>query len=543
MSEQPKYRFAIFFPLILGLALSAGFLTGARFGKPRQEQSGFFSFKHARPSDKVDQVLDLIDRQYVDTVQQGKLVDEVLENMLQQLDPHSYYISAADLQAAQEPLEGSFMGIGVEFAIQHDTIVVISPVDGGPSAALGIRAGDRIVSADGKNLAGVKIANEDVMKSLRGPEGSKVTVGIKRGSAKSFDVVIERGEIPITSMAVALIDPDGTGYIKLSRFARTTHDEFVKAAKDLLGKGMKRLVLDLRGNGGGYLNASIGICDELLPEGRGILFTQGRASPRKDYKSEGGGLLSDMPLAVLIDEGSASASEIVSGAIQDNDRGLIIGRRSFGKGLVQEHIELEDHSAVRITTARYHTPSGRCIQRPYGKGIDYDEDMSGRFDHGELMNADSIHLDSTQKYTTLKGRTVYGGGGIMPDVFVPADTAERSRYLSELFFSGTINQFAFDVADAQREKLMAMGSPEVFMQRYEVSAEQLRALSVEAAKQGIKEDAVGMEHSKALIAERVKAGIARNIWKDAGYYRVLLGTDPIYKQARASMDGTAGTIH
>lgn len=543
MTDQPKYRFAIFFPLIIGLALSAGFLAGARLGKPRERQQGFFSFKHARPSDKVDQVLDLIDRQYVDTVQQDKLVDEVLQNMLQQLDPHSYYISAAELQAAQEPLEGSFMGIGVEFAIQRDTIVVISPVEGGPSAALGIRAGDRIVSADGKKLAGVKIGNEEVMKALRGPEGSKVTVGIKRGSAKAFDVVIERGEIPINSVAVALIDPDGTGYIKLNRFARTTHDEFVKAAKDLLGKNMKRLVLDLRGNGGGYLNAAIGICDEVLPGGREILYTQGRASPRKDYKSEGGGLLIDMPLAVLIDEGSASASEIVSGAIQDNDRGVIVGRRSFGKGLVQEHIELEDHSAVRITTARYYTPSGRCIQRPYGKGIDYDEDMRGRFDHGEMVNADSIHLDSTHKYATLKGRTVYGGGGIMPDVFVPADTTERSGYMSELFFSGTINQFAFDMADAQREKLKAFGSPEAFMQRYQVTTDQLQALAAEAAKQGIKEDANGMARSKIVIAERLKAGIARNIWGEAGYYRVLLGTDPLYKKARASLEDPAVTLH
>jgi len=543
MSDQPKYRFAIFFPLILGFALSAGFFAGARFGKPRETQRGFFSFKHARPGDKVDQVLDLIDRQYVDTVQQDKLVDEVLQNMLQQLDPHSYYISAAELQAAQEPLEGSFMGIGVEFAIQHDTIVVISPVEGGPSAALGIRAGDRIVSADGKKLAGVKIGNEEVMKALRGPEGSKVTVGIKRGSAKAFDVAIERGEIPINSVAVALIDPDGTGYIKLNRFARTTHDEFVKAAKDLLGKGMKRLLLDLRGNGGGYLNAAIGICDEVLPEGREILYTQGRASPRKDYKSEGGGLLVDMPLAVLIDEGSASASEIVSGAIQDNDRGVIVGRRSFGKGLVQEHIELEDHSAVRITTARYYTPSGRCIQRPYGKGIDYDEDMSGRFDHGEMVNADSIHLDSTRKFATLKGRTVYGGGGIMPDVFVPADTAERSGYMSQLFFSGTINQFAFDMADAQREKLKAFGSPEAFVRSYQVTTEQLQALAVEAAKVGIKEDASGMARSKVVIAERLKAGIARNIWGEAGYYRVLLGTDPLYMKARASLEDPALTLH
>ena len=535
MNEVKRPWLVLLFPLMLGVALAAGFLAGARFGTPRVVNTGLFSFHRDRPSDKLDQVIELIDRNYVDSVREGEIVDEVLQDMLQKLDPHSYYISAAELNAAQEPLEGSFMGIGVEFAIQRDTIVVISPVEGGPSEKLGIRAGDRIISADGKNLAGVKIANEDVMKALRGPAGSEVTVAIMRGSAKPFDVTIARGEIPINSIAASLMDADGTGYIKLSRFAKTTEEEFDRAVASLMDEGMERLVLDLRGNGGGYLNAAKALCDDLLPAGQLILYTKGRTAPRKDFFAENGGVLSKLPLALLIDEGSASASEIVAGAVQDNDRGVVVGRRSFGKGLVQEHMELQDHSAVRITTARYYTPSGRSIQRPYGEGIDYDEDMSDRFDHGEFLSADSIRVDSSQKYTTLKGRTVYGGGGIMPDLFVAADTAERSPYLMELLFSGVINQFAFDLVDKDRRKFEAFGSPERFALEYAISGTLMERLEAEAELAKVKRDPVGMARSGRLIAERLKAAIARNIWKDAGYYRITLASDPIYTAARKAL--------
>lgn len=536
MNTGGRPTWVILLPLLLGLALATGFLAGSRMGPSAPPaDKGLFSFRHSSPGDKLEEVLDLIDRNYVDTVNSDKLVDGVLQDMLQKLDPHSYYISAAELQAAQEPLEGSFMGIGVEFAIQRDTIVVISPVEGGPSARLGILAGDRILKADSTPLAGMDISNDKVMKVLRGKEGSKVTVSILRGGGKPFDVTIERGEIPINSVAVALVEPDGTGYIKLSRFARTTEEEFIKAADGLKARGMKKLVLDLRGNGGGYLNAAIGICEQLLPARSRIVYTEGRAAPRKDYFATGSGELIDMPLTVLIDEGSASASEIVSGAVQDNDRGLVVGRRSFGKGLVQEHVPLPDNSAVRITTARYYTPSGRSIQRPYGDGVDYDEDMSGRFDHGELLHADSIHLDTTKRYTTLKGRAVFGGGGIMPDVFVPADTSERSAYLSELFFSGAINQTAFDLADRDRPQLVSIGSPEAFATRYQVGDAQLSLLQRTAEGLGVRADAQGMARSRRLIAERLKAAIARNIWGDAGYYRIALASDSLYAAARKAM--------
>ncbi len=522
------------------MALAGGYFLGSVFGGPAGGGVQFLELGWNNPGAKLQQVLDLIDRQYVDTVQENELVDEVLQNMLQQLDPHSYYITAEDLRAAEEPLEGSFMGIGVEFSIQRDTIVVVSTIEGGPSEALGIRAGDRLVSADTTKLAGVGVTNEMVMKALRGPADTKVTVAVVRGGGKPFDVTITRGPIPINSVAAAFMDKDGTGYVKLSRFARTSYDEFLKATSELKAQGMKRLVLDLRGNGGGYLNAAIGICEELLPNGSGIVYTQGRSSPRQDYKADGKGTLTGIPLAVLIDEGSASASEIVAGAVQDNDRGLIVGRRSFGKGLVQEQVDLRDGSAVRLTTARYYTPSGRCIQRPYGQGIEYGDDLESRYLHGEMVNIDSIRLDSSEAFKTKDGRTVYGGGGIMPDLFVPTDTTEHSVYFSELFFSGALNQYAFDLADRRRAQLAQYGGPDRFMTEFTISPAMLEDLVAAAAKLGVPVDPQGMQRSSNAIALRLKAIVARNIWGDNGYYQVLLATDAIYGKARSALNDDPG---
>lgn len=534
--SEPRRSVSPLYPLLLVVVLVGGLFIGREMSTSPSAQLNLFSMRDPSAADKVGQVLDLIDRQYVDTVEKSALVDEVLQDILQRLDPHSYYISAAELQAAQEPLEGSFDGIGVEFAIQRDTVVVITPVEGGPSAALGIRAGDRILSADSVKLAGVGITNDGVMKQLRGPQGSEVRVLLlRRGRSMPFEVVIDRGKIPINSIATALLDEDGTGYIKLVRFAKNTHEEFMKAAQDLKNRGMRRLVLDLRGNGGGFLNSAIDLADEFLPAGRAIVYTEGRNSPRRDIHSTAGGAFEEMPLAVLIDEGSASASEIIAGAIQDNDRGSIVGRRSFGKGLVQEHVDLPDHSAVRLTTARYYTPSGRSIQRPYGEGIDYSDDFEARFEHGELLSADSIELDSTQVFTTLKGRKVFGGGGIMPDVFVPTDTAEGSNYLTELFFSGALNQFAFDVADRDRSRLLAHGSPEAFGKRYQISDAQLDELGRFARTQGIATPVLELQRSRRPIADRLKAGIARNIWGNAGYYWIMLDDDRIYERAKAEL--------
>ncbi len=526
-------------PLMLAVALVAGLVIGRKMGG--DGPLTVFQFQQHSASDKVAQVLDLIDRQYVDSVEKDALVDEVLQDILQQLDPHSYYISAAELQAAQEPLEGSFDGIGVEFAIQRDTVVVVSTIEGGPSEARGIKAGDRILKADSTMLAGVDITNDGVTKALRGPKGSEVRVTLlRRGMPKTFPVTIERGKIPIRSVAVALLQPDGTGYIKLIRFAKQTHEELVSAADDLRARGMERLVLDLRGNGGGYLEAARDLADEFLPEGRKIVYTEGRSSPRRDLVATAEGSLEGIPLAVLIDEGSASASEILAGAVQDNDRGVIVGRRSFGKGLVQEHMDLPDHSAVRLTTARYYTPSGRSIQKPYGEGVDYEAEYTDRFEDGEMLSADSAKLDSSKMYHTLAGRKVFGGGGIMPDLFVPADTAEGSQYLTDLFFSGVLNQVALDIADRERGQLAAFGSYKSFAQRYEVGASLLNELQQAAEKEGIHPEPADMLRSGHQIAIRLKAGIARNLWGDPGFYTIMLGTDRIYQQARSAL-GTGGT--
>lgn len=536
MYEQRR-RPSPFYPLLVATSLVAGLFIGRDMGSSSLPGFAVFNLRKPSASDKIGQVIDLIDAQYVDSVQKSALVDEVLQDLLQRLDPHSYYISAAELRAAQEPLEGSFEGIGVEFAIQHDTVVVISPVEGGPSAAVGIRAGDRIVSANGEKLAGIGITNDQVMKHLRGPKGSQVVVELVRhGRSKPLEVTIERGKIPIHSVAASMLDDDGTGYIKLVRFAKNTHDEFVKAADALKAKGMKRLVLDLRGNGGGFLTAAIDLADEFLPSGRAIVYTEGRHSPRQDADATRKGGYEDIPIAILIDEGSASASEIVAGAVQDNDRGLLVGRRTFGKGLVQEHVPLPDSSAVRITTARYYTPSGRSIQRPYGHGIDYMDDFEARASHGELLNVDSIPQDSTKAFKTLKGRTVYGGGGVMPDLFVPTDTMETSAYLTDLFFSGTLNQFAFNVADRERNKLLAQyRSSEDFARRYQVGVELLAELDRFAAKEGIAHRPADAQRSREQIAMRIKAGVARNVWGDDGYYRILLLKDRMYQRARQEL--------
>lgn len=537
--SQDRRPISPFFPLMLALALVAGLFIGQDMGTSSSGPLTVFRMRSPGAADKIGQVLDLIDRQYVDTVEKNALVDEVLQDILQRLDPHSYYISAAELRAAQEPLEGSFDGIGVEFAIQRDTVMVVAAVEGGPSEALGIRAGDRILKADAKVLAGVNITNDGVMKTLRGPKGSDVTVSILRtGKSKPFDVTIKRGKIPINSVAASILSSDGTGYIKLVRFAKNTHEEFLKAAKDLEKQGMQRMVLDLRGNGGGYLNAAIDLADEFLPDGRIIVYTEGRNSPRRDIAATRRGQFEAIPLAVLIDEGSASASEIIAGAMQDNDRAVIVGRRSFGKGLVQEHVDLPDQSAVRLTTARYYTASGRSIQRPYGEGIDYSGDYNTRFEHGELVSADSIRLDSSQTFTTLKGRTVYGGGGVMPDIFVPADTAEGSAYLSELFYTGALNQFALDIADRERVKLLGYGSHKAFSDRYVITDAMLRDLGRFAEDQGIDPDPQGALRSRRQIATRLKAGIARNVWGNAGFYEIMLDTDSIYERAKRQLSTT-----
>ncbi len=523
-------RFKLFLPIIFALLLGAGIFIGSKLNF--FNQSIRFLQPEKKSSDKLNSVLNFIEEEYVDTVSKNFLVEKAITELLQNLDPHSVYITAKDLQEMREPLEGNFEGIGIEFNIIKDTIRVISVIAGGPSEALGIQAGDKIVKIEGKNAAGVKMKNKDVLGKLRGKGGTKVTVSIMRGRAKKLiDYTITRGTIPIFSVDVGYMLDKKTGYIKVSRFAETTYDEFLDKAATLRSQGMQNLILDLRGNGGGLLSTAVKICDEFLEKGKVIVFTEGKSHPKETITASNRGILTETQLAVLIDENSASASEIVAGAIQDNDRGTIVGRRSFGKGLVQRETMFSDSSAIRLTVARYYTPTGRCIQKPYGKDLqDYYSEEYNRYQHGELMHADSIHQKDTLKYETSKGKTVYGGGGITPDIFIPLDTNGRTPYLTELFVKGALNQFCFDYADKNRKTLSKMDMGK-FQSSFMIDEKMFNEFIYYSEKLGVKSNPREEEISKALIKNLLKASIARQIWGNDGFYPVLNEEDKAIKQA------------
>ena len=479
-------------------------------------------------TDKFASLLNYIEYMYVDSVNSKELTEKAIISLLEELDPHSTYISAEELQEANEPLEGSFDGIGVQFNILHDTIMVVEPIQGGPSEKLGIRGGDKIVSVDGVNMAGIGVKNTDVFKKLRGPRGTKVKVGILRKGVPGVSTYeIVRDKIPIYSIDAAYMAAEGVGYIKVSRFAKTTTEELRKALDDLKKKGLCDLVLDLQDNGGGMLSAAIDMCDEFLDKDKLIVFTKGRAFPEEktNAKPRIKGRFEEGRLVVLIDESSASASEIVSGAIQDWDRGVIVGRRSFGKGLVQRPVPLPDGSMVRLTVQKYYTPAGRCIQKPYEKGLeDYEMDYLKRLKNGEFFHADSIKFSEKDKYETrLTHRTVYGGGGIMPDIFVPFDSSGTSWYFSDLRFSQAFNAFAFDFVQQRRNKWKTI---EDFDKNFTVSEAILNQF-VQFAQKEIKiaKDKEGLAHSKTLIVKTLKAEIARQLWLEDGYYRITNKTD------------------
>ncbi len=511
-------------PFIYALILTLGVFLGFKINQS-SSLSQFIPGVRSSSAGKVNQVLNYIEQEYVDTISKTRLTDEAISALLQNLDPHSAYIPASEVLSMREPMQGNFEGIGIEFNILNDTIVVVAALAGGPSEALGIKAGDRIVKIEKENVGGIKIKNNDVLKRLRGAGGTRVNISIKRrGIARLLPFTIVRGKIPIYSVEAAYMLNKDCGYIKVSRFAATTYDEFLKASDDLLSQGMNSLVLDLRGNPGGYLNTAISICDEFLENGKKIVYTKGKAHPREDYTATSVGRLETIKLAVLIDEGSASASEIVSGAIQDNDRGTIIGRRSFGKGLVQQQSDFKDGSALRLTIARYYTPTGRCIQKPYTKGDqeDYYNEEITRFKHGELVNADSIRFADSLKFTTPKGKIVYGGGGIMPDVFVPLDTSIRSKFLTELIIKGTLNQFALSYVDNERNSLKKYKSSADFNQRFEINNELFTQFLNFAAKDSVKfQNPRELEVARKTIAEQIKALIARGMWRNEGFYSVM----------------------
>ncbi len=447
-------------------------------------------------------------------------MEKAIINLLHNLDPHSAYLTAQEVKEMREPLEGNFEGIGIEFNIIKDTIRVISVIAGGPSEALGIQAGDKIVKIEGKNAAGVQIKNKEVLGKLRGKGGTEVNVSIMRGK-KLIDFTITRGTIPIYSVDVAYLLDKKTGYIKVNRFAETTYEEFSDKASSLRLQGMENLILDLRGNGGGLLSTAVKICDEFLEKGSVIVFTEGKSHPKETIAATNKGILTETKLIVLIDESSASASEIVAGAIQDNDRGTIVGRRSFGKGLVQRETMFADSSAIRLTVARYCTPSGRCIQKSYGKDMeDYYREEYNRYQSGELMHADSIHGNDSLKYTTTKGKIVYGGGGITPDIFIPLDTAGRTAYLTELFVKGALNQFGFDYADKNRKTFSKMDMKK-FQSSFIIDEKILNDFISYSEKLGVKSNPKEVETSKGLIKNLLKASIARQIWGNDGFYPIL----------------------
>lgn len=491
-------------------------------------------------SSKINELMSLIDKQYVDNVNQDSLTDDVMTDIMSKLDPHSVYIPAKDLEAVNSELEGSFSGIGVQFNIQNDTIMIVSVISGGPSEKVGLLAGDRIVKVNDTAFVGSGVvSNEKVMRKLRGPKGTEVKLGVKRlGTRELLSYTIKRGEIPVNSVTAAYIIEPGVGFIGLNNnFGTNTYDEFIHSIAELRAKGAKKFIIDLRENSGGLMDVAIRMINEFLPEGQMIVYSQGKAYPRTDAKADGTGSCIKYPLVVLIDEFSASASEIFAGAIQDNDRGLIIGRRSFGKGLVQTQIPFSDGSAVRLTIARYFTPSGRSIQKPYvrGKGEDYQMDLLKRFEHGEFDTKDSIHVTKSLKYKTLKGRTVYGGGGIMPDIFVPRDTSKYSPYLTKVANYGYTYQFAFQYTDRNRSTIKKFKTWQE-MDKYLSSQNLLSEFATFAASKGIPANLRDINISGSLLLNQIKAYIVRNMLGDSNYFPMLNKDDETVKKALEALN-------
>ena len=476
----------------------------------------------------------LIDNFYVDTANSDKLVEEAIVAVLKELDPHSAYISKKDVEKANEPLVGSFEGIGITFQLIRDTITVISPTAGGPSEKVGIMTGDKFIKIDGEDAFGKKVNNEYVQKHLRGKKGSKVTVSVMRGGdPELIDFEIIRDKIPLNSINAAFMLNNQIGYIKLDQFARDSDEEFKKAFAKLSSQGMKSLVFDLRGNTGGFLSTAIELVDEFLTEDKLIVFQEGLHQPRQEWRSTSNGLFTKGNLVVLIDEGSASASEILSGAIQDHDRGVVIGRRSFGKGLVQQPKSLPDGSIIRLTTARYHTPTGRCIQRPYEDGVEeYHKEMLKRLENGEYFHADSIHFPDSLKYKTDGGRTVYGGGGIMPDIFIPVDTSFNSKLYTNLVRKGALNRFTTDYALQHRDEMLKKYTDFAqFNKEFTVGDDLIAGLKKVGEENKVEWNEEEFRRSEKFIRLQMKALIARNVWEMQQYYEVMFAEDNAIRKA------------
>lgn len=521
-------RLAIWLPVIIAASIALGIFIGNHYLSLNQGKRRAFS-----SGNKINAILDIIDEQYVDTINMAKLVEGTIPKIFSELDPHSVYIPAEDASIVNEELEGSFSGIGVSFNMQTDTILVINVIPGGPAEKAGLLPFDRIITINDSIFSGNSSSQAKIMKTLRGAKDSTVKLGIKRNNSQDlvyFDVT--RGDVPVNSVDVSYEVSKGIGYIKISKFARNTYNEFITAIAKLKQAGCTSFIIDLRSNTGGYMEAAINMINEFMPEGRLIVYTEGKTFPRSDVFANGTGTCKETPIVVLTDEISASASEIFAGAIQDNDRGLVIGRRTYGKGLVQTQLALNDGSALRLTIARYYTPSGRCIQKNYelGKTDEYDQDIYNRYMHGEFDTADSIKMDNSLKYETVLGRTVYGGGGIMPDIFIPRDTSGVTSYYSNVINSGVLHLFALEYSDANRKQLSSFKTWQE-LHNYLQKQPLLNDFTDFAAGQGIKKRPTLINISGKLIISQLQAYIVRNFFNEEGFYPIFLMDDATLKRA------------
>ena len=517
--------------IYLLLALAFGVLIGLYMSLGNVRKA--LSMARSGGGSTFDAVMTYINKEYVDTVNIKEIEENAIVAMMDELDPHSQYVSEEEFNAMNDPLLGSFEGIGVSFRIENDTVVIINTIKGGPSEKVGVMGGDRIVFVDDSLIAGVKMKNEDVMRRLKGPKNTKVALRVlRRGVEGLLDYTVTRDVIPTYSIDVAYMLDEEIGYLKLGKFSATTYDEFVKAVRKLRGEGMKKMVFDLRGNTGGFLSAAVDIADAFLPKGSLIVYTEGRNRPRSYMTARRHGMMEDIPVAVLIDGESASASEIVAGALQDNDCGTIIGRRSFGKGLVQEQIMLSENTAIRLTVARYYTPTGRCIQKPFdGDREKYLYESYERYANGELFSADSIHFADSLKFVTPKGKVVYGGGGIMPDIYVPLVDDSTEYFFNRMVNTGIVFQYAFDYTDAHRQELNGYKTVEKFTKSFHVSDAMFETLLKRAEDKGLKGSAEEKRVARKEANVLLKAYIARNIFDDEGFYPIYEEMDDVLQRA------------
>lgn len=510
---------SVWMPLAIAVALVAGMWIGKSFFN---NSAGWNS------RSKLDTIMDMIDRSYVDDIDTDSLLEASFAGIMSHLDPHSVYIPASDLQNVNEELSGSFSGVGISFNLLNDSINVLEVISGGPSEKAGLLAGDKIVSINDTVVAGQKWSDVQVRASLRGPKGSVVKLGIKRHTSnKILTFEVTRGDIPVTSVDAAYMIAPKIGYVKINKFGSNTYSEFLTSVINLMADGAEKFVVDLRGNGGGFMEPAVLMANEFLPAGCPIVSMRGKTAPdARPTFSDGSGSLHNTELVVLLDEVSASASEIFAGAIQDNDRGLVIGRRSFGKGLVQNQMELPDSSAIRLTIARYYTPSGRCIQKTYAPGTDYDRDIITRYEHGEFYNADSIKLDKSLAFETMHGRTVYGGGGIMPDIFVPNDTVGITSYYLNVVNAGLIQKYTFDYTDRNRDRLEKTKDIKELLRMLPDDDTLLQDFVSYSQKAGVAPRWYYINISRDLIVNQLKAMIARNVLGVEGYFKVFNELDP-----------------